>query len=229
METFLYFVFIFFIGSLLGYILEFVFRRVVCKEKINPGFLVGPYLPIYGFGLCVLTTLYFCLNKFNLNPILIIILMGVCMTLIELIGGLIFIKGCGIKLWDYSSFKGNYKGIICPQFTFIWTLLGALYYYFIANKLILALEWFSKNITFSYILGIFTGVIVIDLIYSTNILVKIRNFAKNNDLIVKYEEFKEHIKRIKIKNKNKYSFLFPFKQTESLIEYLKLYKKNKRK
>ena len=55
MSKFLIFVFIFFIGSMLGWLLELIFRRLVHKKWINPGFLIGPYLPIYGFGLCALT------------------------------------------------------------------------------------------------------------------------------------------------------------------------------
>ena len=87
MSWFLYFVFIFFIGSTFGYVLELFFRRIVHKKWVNPGFLVGPYLPIYGFGLCTLTVIYLIFSKLVVNPFLIIILMGLSMTLIELIGG----------------------------------------------------------------------------------------------------------------------------------------------
>lgn len=228
MSWFLYFVFIFFIGSTVGYILELFFRRIVHKKWVNPGFLVGPYLPIYGFGLCTLTVIYLIFYKLVVNPFLIIILMGLSMTFIELIGGLIFIEAGGVKLWDYSDMPGNFKGIICPQFTLIWTLLGAVYYYFIANKIMNALDWFTVNQSFSFILGIFFGIFVLDYIYSTKVLVKIRRFAKDNDLIVKYEELKKNIKEIQEKNREKYSFIFPFKQNKTLIEYLNLYKKKKK-
>lgn len=227
MSWFLYFVFIFFIGSTFGYVLELFFRRIVHKKWVNPGFLVGPYLPIYGFGLCTLTVIYLIFSKLIVNPFLIIILMGLSITLIELIGGLIFIEASGVKLWDYSDMPGNFKGIICPQFTLIWTLLGAIYYYFIADKIMNALDWFKVNQSFSFILGIFFGIIVLDYIYSTKVLVKIRRFAKDNDLVVKYEELKKHIKDIQEKNREKYSFLFPFKQSKALGEYLNLYKKKK--
>lgn len=227
MSWFLYFVFIFFIGSTFGYVLELFFRRIVHKKWVNPGFLVGPYLPIYGFGLCTLTVIYLIFSKLVVNPFLIIILMGLSMTLIELIGGLSFIEAGGVKLWDYSQMPGNFKGIICPQFTLIWTLLGAVYYYFIADKIMNALDWFKVNQSFSFILGIFFGIIVLDYIYSTKVLVKIRRFAKDNDLVVKYEELKKHIKDIQEKNREKYSFLFPFKQSKALGEYLNLYKKKK--
>ena len=58
MQLFLYFVFIFFIGSTLGYVLELFYRRIAGGKWVNPGFLIGPYLPIYGFGLCILTLIY---------------------------------------------------------------------------------------------------------------------------------------------------------------------------
>ena len=55
MKFFLSLAFLFFIGSTLGWALELFFRRFISSKKwINPGFLTGPYLPIYGFGLCAL-------------------------------------------------------------------------------------------------------------------------------------------------------------------------------
>ena len=58
MKEWLILAFIFFIGSLAGWLLELIFRRFFSKANptrkwINPGFLVGPYLPLYGFSLCV--------------------------------------------------------------------------------------------------------------------------------------------------------------------------------
>ena len=58
MTIFLMIAFLFFIGALLGWGIEVVYRRFkkdnVDGEWINPGFLIGPYLPIYGFGLVIL-------------------------------------------------------------------------------------------------------------------------------------------------------------------------------
>ncbi|MEA3471057.1 MAG: phosphohydrolase, partial [Thermodesulfobacteriota bacterium] len=42
------FLFVFF--SIIGWVLEAVFRSFHAKTFINPGFLKGPYLPIYGMG-----------------------------------------------------------------------------------------------------------------------------------------------------------------------------------
>ncbi len=113
-EYFLVAAFLFFAGSMLGWCTEVVFRRLFTAKKwINPGFLTGPYLPLYGFGLVGL----FGISQIPINTgsifwdkIIIILIMGVVMTLIEYIAGLIFIKGMKIKLWDYSNRRGNIQG-----------------------------------------------------------------------------------------------------------------------
>lgn len=226
MSKFLMFIFIFFIGSMIGWILELFFRRITHKKWINPGFLVGPYLPIYGFGLCSLTYGYILFYNSSLPPIIIIIIMGLFMTLIELITGLVFIHCNGVKLWDYSTRWLNYKGIICPLFSFAWTSIGAIYYFFIAPYIIKSLEWFSNNLSFSFILGMFISTIIIDFIYSTKLLTRVRRFAKENNMEVKYEELKAHIKEVQQKRREKYSFIFALHQKKPLSEYLKLYNKN---
>ena len=223
MNLFLQFVFIFYMGCSIGWLLELFYRRIKHGKWINPGFLIGPYLPIYGFGLTTLTFIFLLFKDSNLNPIIIIILMGLVMTIIEFIGGIIGNIN-NVKLWDYSNEWGNYKGIICPKFSLIWTIISGLYYYFIAVYVMNGLIWFSKNLTFSYTLGLFTGFIIIDFFYSGKLYLVIRKYAKNNDITVKYEQFKMHIKDIQNKRKEKYSFLNPFKQTKSLIDYLVDYK-----
>jgi len=223
MNLFLQFVFIFYMGCSIGWLLELFYRRIKHGKWINPGFLIGPYLPIYGFGLTTLTFIFLLFKDSNLNPIIIILLMGVIMTIIEFIGGIIGNIN-NVKLWDYSNEWGNYKGIICPKFSLIWTIISGLYYYFIAVYVMNSLVWFSKNLTFSYTLGLFTGFMVIDFFYSGKLYLVIRKYAKNNDITVKYEQFKMHIKDIQNKRKEKYSFLNPFKQTKSLLDYLVDYK-----
>lgn len=55
MNLFLTLAFLFCIGSILGWVLEVVFRRFFSAHHwVNPGFLIGPYLPLYGSSLCVL-------------------------------------------------------------------------------------------------------------------------------------------------------------------------------
>jgi uncharacterized membrane protein len=189
---------LFFVGSCLGWIIEVLFRRFCTAKKwINPGFLTGPYLPLYGFGLVGLFGL--CYLPINtgmawLDAVLIILIMGVVMTLIEYIAGLIFIKGMGIKLWDYSDRWGNIQGIICPLFTLFWTVIGAFYYFVIDPFVINWVIWFVEHIEFAFIVGIFFGVFFVDLGHSINIAAKISAFAKKSKVVVSFEKVKEYIK-----------------------------------
>ena len=226
MNIFLKFIFVFYMGCTLGWILELFFRRIVHGKWVNPGFLIGPYLPIYGFGLACLTVIFLLFKDSDLHPIIIILLMGVLMTVIEFIGGLIGLKN-NVKLWDYSDQWGNYKGIICPLFSAIWTAIGALYYFLLAPYVMRSLGWFGKNLAFSYTLGLFTGFILIDFFYSGKLYLKIKEYAQNNDITVKYEQFKMQIKDEQARRKEKYSFLNPFKQSKPLSEYLADYTNKK--
>lgn len=231
MNMFLTFMFIFFIGCTCGWIMELFFRRANSGKWVNPGFMVGPYLPIYGFGLAALTVIYMIFSDLDVPAIIVILLMGAAMTLIEFIGGLSFVDGRGPKLWDYSNEWGNYKGIICPLFSAIWTVIAALYYFFLATPILNAINWFSNNLAFSFILGMFFGIMIIDFFYSTNLYNKIKKYAKEQNIPIKLEEFKLYIKENQEKAKEKYHFLFPFNQNNSIKggtsikEFLDKYKK----
>lgn len=225
MNVFLTLAFLFFIGSIMGWVLELFFRRIVSKgEWINPGFLVGPYLPLYGFGLCI----FYLLSQIKIDDsVIIILIMTATVTLIEYVAGLIFIKGMGVKLWDYSNNWGNVDGLICPLYTLFWGILATIYYYFVSPYVMTSLSWLEDNLAFSFFIGFFFGIIIIDTVYSTNLIVKIRKFAIENGLVVKYEEFKASILQQAVKNKEKYSFIFAINNNVKTIEkhinaYMKL-------
>lgn len=221
--------FLFIAGSMLGWVTEVFFRRFFTAKKwINPGFLTGPYLPLYGFGIVGLFLISFIPIKTGyvwLDAALIILIMGAAMTLIEYLAGLIFIKGMKIKLWDYSDRKGNIQGIICPLFSFIWLIVGAFYYLVINPYAIGAVVWFVENIEFSFIVGLFLGIFLVDVAHSLNLTAKIRKFAKENKIVVSFEKLKESVsEKIEQWEHKKASFVFPFKSNRSLSDYLNDYK-----
>ena len=220
--------FLFYIGSSFGWFLELFYRRLIGKKWMNPGFLTGPYLPIYGIGLCMLFLLSFVDMSLVENPILrnilLLIFMGIAMTIIEYVAGVIFIKGLKVKLWDYSNMWGNIGGIICPLYTFLWSILGAIYYFFIQSHMIKAVEWLSQNLAFSFVIGFFFGILTIDMANSMNLVVKLRKFAKENHILVRFEELKNHIREDQEKRKEKINYLFAFKTSKLLGETLAEYK-----
>ncbi|MGM9935716.1 MAG: putative ABC transporter permease [Candidatus Ornithomonoglobus sp.] len=240
MNIFLIFAFLFFSGSICGWCLELLFRRFFSKNNpskkwVNPGFLNGTYLPIYGFGLCALYAMTMLekliyVDNAVLQKIILFILMAAAMTVIEYIAGIIFIKGMNIKLWDYSEEWGNIQGIICPRFSFFWAVLSALYYFLIHPHVLDGIRWLSENLAFSFFIGLFFGVFIIDVSYSLNLTVKIRQFAAENKVVIKYEHLKDEINsRAMERQKNLLNFLLQFRSERSLMESLEEHIKHLRK
>lgn len=118
--------FLFYIGSSLGWVLELFFRRFISgnnpeRKWINPGFMVGPYVPLYGTGLCILYLVSRLSESRQIanpvwNHIAMLVLMAAAMTAIEYIAGILLLKVMNARLWDYSRRWGNVNGLICPLF-----------------------------------------------------------------------------------------------------------------
>lgn len=234
MSIFLELAFLFFIGSLTGWGLEVLYRKFISdsnpeRKWINPGFLAGPYLPLYGFSLCALFLLAHIKISFIerewLSKIILFVVMALVVTGIEYIAGIIFIKRMKIKLWDYENEWGNIKGIICPKYSFFWAVLSAIYYFLIHPNILKSLSWLASNLSFSFFVGFFYGVFVLDCCYSLNLMTRIRKFAKENEIIVRYEALKESIRVKNEERKETRRFIFAFRSenatfAENLTNYL---------
>ena len=227
MNTFLVLTFLFYVGSTLGWCIELIFRRIVHKKWINPGFLTGPYLPLYGTGLIFLYAV--CSIDYSFIPagiwrdLFVIVLITLLMTLIEYITGLIFIKGMKVKLWDYSDRWGNISGIICPLFSFFWAIIGALYYFVIHAAIANMVGWFNANIAYSFVVGMFFGIFLLDCIYSFKVVARIKKFAKENNIVVRYEMLKLSIASKAQELKRRAHFVFAFRSADGFEDELKNY------
>lgn len=104
-QIFLIVLYLFFFGAVGGWVLELLFRRFFSganpeRKWLNPGFLFGPCLPLYGFG----TVLLFILSEldhqlfgsfsgtFWYYPVMFVV-MALAMTLLEYIVGVVSFKG----------------------------------------------------------------------------------------------------------------------------------------
>lgn len=223
----------FIIGSVGGWIAELFFRhfkmRIIHKKNrwINPGFLTGPCLPIYGFGLSALyflsyfgESLHFTDNAV-IRAVVIVLSMAVVMTVVELIAGEIFILKMKIRLWDYRNQWGNYKGIICPLFSAIWALVGAVYYVGVHSWLPDTVDYLIEQNYMLFIFGLFYGIFAVDFAYAMQMSAKIRRFAEENGIVVFYDELKEEITSSREEKNQKAEFAFVFRG--NMQEYLKDY------
>lgn len=192
-QIFLIVMFLFFFGAFMGWVLELFYRRFISHANpdrlwLNPGFLYGPCVPLYGVG----TVILFVLSEFESQIFgafdktvgfyfVMFFLMALAMTLIEYLAGLASIRVMHIRLWDYTNKPGNIQGLICPQFTLIWGALSAVYYFLLYPQLRVLVGWFIANPLFSFFIGVCFGVFVIDCAFSIHLGTIVRKRAGEID------------------------------------------------
>lgn len=209
--TILKYLFLFITGSLSGWVIELFWRRVHgAKRWINPGFLNGPYLPLYGFGTCLL----FILSELSLPLWARGGAFLAATTLLEYVAGEIFINYYKMRLWDYSSHFLNFRGIVCPFYSFLWVLLSFAFYGGLYPVFRRRVDFLLTNLEFSFFVGLFYGILLVDLINTLNLASQIRHIVLDSGrkMKVDYErikwEFRDRLKGYKLKA----PFLFPFRQ-----------------
>ena len=235
MSLILILAFLFFVGSMFGWVLELFFRRFISKNNperkwINPGFCIGPYLPLYGSGLCILYLMagirpYIDFGNKIIDNAVLLLAMALAMTGIEYIAGIVSLRGFHVRLWDYSEEWGNIQGLICPKFSLFWGLLGIAYYYLIHPNILEALDWLSHNLAMSFFIGMFYGVFIIDVVYSAHIITTLKKLSEEYNLEIRYEELKVRIRKSHDERKKKYRFFQPLREDDRpLAEHIKAMK-----
>lgn len=223
------YLFIFALFSIIGWILEVIFRSIVNKKIVNPGFMSGCVVPIYGIGAIIANLVCMFVSKLNFDykTILIFIISLILLTILELICGYISLKYFHIRLWDYRNLKLNYKGFICIEFSLVWGIASILYYK-LAFPYIdsMSLNFISSNIGI-FSLGLFLGVFLIDLSVSINLfnrLIKYSNEIKEN---INIEKIKLEA-RLNTRKKRFLNAIYPHISTNRYIrERIKEMKDNK--
>ena len=147
--------------------------------------------------------------------------MAVAITALEYVVGRVMISVEHIRLWDYTKCWGNIQGIICPQYSFYWMILSALYYFLVHPHILDALEWLSQNLAFSFGIGFYYGILVLDLVNAAQMISRIRKFAADNEIIIRLEHLREEINYNLQQRKPR--FLFSMKTEMPFTEALKKY------
>ena len=195
--------FLFFVGSVGGWVLEVFYRRFFSsanpeRKWINPGFCLGPYLPLYGSGLCLLYVISNFCDRYlpfsrTVNIIIMLAVYAVVLTSIEYLSGYVALHCFSMKLWDYSDQWGNFQALICPLFTFFWTLLGAGYYFLAHSRIKEMVSWLDEHLAFSFFIGFFFGVFTIDVATSAQLVMRFRKFAEEHEVVMYFDMLKQRI------------------------------------
>jgi uncharacterized membrane protein len=219
------YLFLFITGSLMGWGIETVYRRYFGKARswINPGFLSGPYLPLYGSGICLL----YIVSDLGIPLYIKIILFTIITTSIEYLTGLFFLKYYKTRLWDYTNLKFNVQGLIAPLYSMFWTILSLVFYFLLYPYFYNKIEFLYEHLQFSLFIGIVYGVILVDVVNSFHIISRIKRIieiTEENINVIHFEQLKLEIseKAHELREKTrKPSFLLPFKGDYNLKNQVK--------
>ena len=107
------------------------------------------------------------------------------------------------------------------MFSLAWAALGAVYYFLVHPRILGALNWLANNLAFSFVIGMFYGVFIIDLAHSLRLVARLKQFAQENDVVIRYENLKAHIRSMQEKRAGKYRFFRPFASDVPLSEHLR--------
>jgi len=123
------YIFLFVFFALVGWLLEAMFRSFRARTFVNPGFLSGSYLPIYGTGALVLTL---CATHLEDSSLVVKGLIYLFVTTgLEFITGFIFEGYLNMSLWDYSGQRFKIKNYVCLRFSVYWLILAFAFDYLI--------------------------------------------------------------------------------------------------
>ncbi len=134
MKDFYYYFLIFFIYCVIGYISETLFVYFRTKKLVNRGFLIGPYLPIYGVGGVLIT---FLLTGYYNDPIVVFTFSFIICSCVEYFTSFALEKIFKRKWWDYSYRKYHINGRVCLLNSTLFGV-GGLFTIYLANQYIFA-------------------------------------------------------------------------------------------
>lgn len=168
---FTYFPLYFAIYSVAGWLIEFIYRGSVTRSLINPGFLTGPFLPLYGSASLLLITAGILLEG---TPLWVAIpVISLIPTLLEYIGGGIAENIAGMRLWDYRDEAFNFQGRICLKFSLYWAVAANIFIFIVHPHLAPLLRQLPAD-EVDYALMALGGVLALDTIHSIAAMRKVR-------------------------------------------------------
>lgn len=110
---------LFFLYSFGGWILETVLATLKQKKFANRGLVNGPYCVMYGFTAVLMTV-----GLQELTGFWLFLFAAVYATVVEWIGGHLMERIFKERWWDYSNVKWNLDGYICLPASLAWGGLG---------------------------------------------------------------------------------------------------------
>lgn len=160
----------FYLFAFAGWIYECTFVFLRDRKPINRGFLIGPVLPLYGFGA---VAVYLLLRPFCGIPTLLYFMGMVVATVLEYVTGWVLERCFHTKWWDYSEEPYNFQGRVALIPSLFWGVLSLVMFDFllpIANAVIESIPRRAGEV----FLGMALVVTAADLCYTVITIINLR-------------------------------------------------------
>lgn len=180
---------LFLLYSFLGWIVESIYCFIIDKKFVNRGFLIGPLLPIYGFGSLIIV---FLLDTFKENPIILFIMTILICSVLEYFTSYIMEKIFKTRWWDYSEMKFNINGRICLRNMLMFGILALIMSYLVNPFVLDLLDNFNPTVL-KVLVIIFFIIFVLDVLVSSKIIYNIKGLPS--------KKFKDQTEEISAKVK----------------------------
>ncbi len=119
---------LFYLCSFIGYVYELILTYYFTNKIYSHGMFKGIFLPIYGIG-SILVVMF--LNKYKNDFIKFIIYSFFLTGMFEYLGGYILLKVFKMRLWDYTCYKFNINGLVCPLSALCFTFGSVIIVYYL--------------------------------------------------------------------------------------------------
>ena len=160
-------IFVYFVFSFTGWLIELIFRSIYEKKPVNPGFHKGPWLPIYGFAGIIIYLVSGILSDYSL--FLHMVLYFILCTSLEFLAGVFLERAYNCRFWDYSENWFNIRGFVCLKYSAAWVIISTVVELFLLPELQTEIAVFSERRLLQFdtvLLGLFS----IDFLYSSGII-----------------------------------------------------------
>lgn len=196
MYYFIYYFALFMVYAFFGWVIEMFYVGVAQRKIVNRGFLLGPYLPVYGVAGILMT---FILRLYTNYPLFLFLNAIVIGSIVEYFASYAMEKIFKAKWWDYKNVPFNLNGRICLQNSILFGILGTILIYYVNPFLYSCLDEIPHPILY-FISGLLLSLFVIDVVISCNVVRQLKLTA--SALKKDYTDEMSHKVREALANKN---------------------------
>lgn len=191
----LYLFLLFFIYAVLGYITEVLVVSIDTKKPtFTRGFLLGPYIPIYGFAILCMIRL---LTPYKDDILVLFVMSTLVCTILEYLTSLIMEKIFKLRWWDYSDRSFNINGRVCLTNSILFGVGGVIITKLInpiVEGLLLSVPHTLVIILSIIFMLIFITDCVISFTAMFNIKIEVKNYTRKDATEVIKKEISEFLR-----------------------------------